>query len=183
MSGGRRAAAVGAVCIAALVVALPGSAGAATGDSFFPRFPHFPHVKVRTDGTLTVGQQETLYVKGVPRRPKLKNLSAYISPPDSASGCFVSFEAYCAPEPLFPVAGTSRLKASKKGRARLTFVMPPAYEFLDMRDPLNSHPVTLIDGQAVHAEVDGTQRSGGIDFTAPIGHAIAVVQVLPPPTS
>jgi hypothetical protein len=180
MSGGRAAAGVFA-CTLALVVAAAGSAAADPNDSFFPHFPHFPHVKVRTDGTLTVGQQETLTVKGIPRRPKLKNLTAYISPPDSATGCFVSFEAYCVPQPLFPVAGTSRLKASKKGRASLTFVMPPAYEFIDNRDPLNSHPVTLINGQAVHAEVDGTQRSDGIDFTGTIGHAIAAVEVPPRP--
>ena len=171
------AAVVGA---ASLLFAVPASAGAP--DDFFPHFPHFPHVKVRTDGTLTVGQQETLLVKGIPRKPKLRNLSAFISPPDSASNCFVSFHARCYPQPLFPVAGTQRLKASKKGRASLTFVMPPAYEFIDLTDPLKSHPVTLIDGQAVHAEIEGTQRSDGIRFTAPIGRAIAVVEVPPAPS-
>jgi hypothetical protein len=169
-----------AVFVASLLVAVPTSAAAP--NDFFPHFPHFPHVKVRTDGTLTVGQQETLYIKGIPRKPKLRNLSAFIGPPDSATGCFVSFEAYCYPEPLFPVAGTPRLKASKKGRASLTFVMPPGYEFIDTRDPLKSHPVTLINGQAVHAQIEGTQLSNGILFTSQIGRAIAAVEVPPAPS-
>jgi hypothetical protein len=162
-------------CAAALVLALPGSAGAS---SILPDFPPFPRVKVQTDGMLTVGQRETLYVKKVPRRPSMK-LAAFIEPPPSATGCFVSFDAYCASQPLFSVPGTPRLKASKKGRGSLTFVMPPAYEFLDLRNPLNSHPVTLINGQTVHVEIEGTQRSNHIDFTQGIGHSIAVVQVPP----
>lgn len=155
---------------AALVLALPGPAGA------FPRFPQFPRVQVRTDGTLTVGQQETLYVTRVPRRPKMR-IAAYISAPPTASNCFASFDAYCAPEPLYTVPGTPRLKASKKGRATLTFVMPPAYEFLDLDDPLRSHAVTLINGQTVHVDMEGTMRRGNTTFTADVGHAIAVVEV------
>ena len=44
--------------------------------------------KVRTDGMLTVGGQETLFAKGIPQKPKLK-LSASVSPQyDEVPECF-----------------------------------------------------------------------------------------------
>jgi hypothetical protein len=165
-------------CVAVLVIASVGSAGASPYDPEFPDFPVFPKVKVRTDGTLTVGRQETLTVKAIPRKPKMR-LSAYISPPDSATGCFESLNAYCVPQPLFPVTGSRRLKRSKKGRASLTFVMPPGYEFQNDKDPLRSHPINLINGQAIHVDIEGAQRRKNFTFIAPIGHTIAVVEVPP----
>jgi hypothetical protein len=163
---------------AALALALAGSASASQ-DSL-PKFPPFPKVKVRTDGTLTVGGQETLYVSHVPRRPKM-TIAAFISAPNTADECFVSFNAYCMPEPLFPVAGTPRLRASKKGRSRLTFVMPAAYEFLNFNDPLRSHPVPLANAQAVRVTVEGTVRQHGIAFSTDIGATTAAVEVPPAP--
>jgi hypothetical protein len=179
VSGGRRAVAIAAGCIAALLVAaVPAQAGP------FPDFPPIPRgAKVSTDGTLTVGQQETLYATHVPRKPKMR-LNAAISPPPTASDCFdFSVDAYCLPQPLFRVPGTPRLHRSHKGRGSLTFVMPPAYEYINFADPIQSHPVTLVNGQTVHVDLEGTWRKGNTTWTAPIADSIAVVEVRPPPPS
>jgi hypothetical protein len=117
---------------------------------------------VLTDGTLTVGAQETLRVNHVPRRPH-RRLKAFIFPPPTATICNtesfdLGFFSACLPEPLHPVPGTRRLKANKKNRASLTFVMPPAYEYIDFYDPVQSHPIFLVDGQTVSVDIDITYR-------------------------
>ena len=130
--------------------------------------------KIHTDGTLTVGQQETISVTGLPGKYRL---AGYISPAPTANSCFdFDIDAYCFPPPLFRVAGTPRFKSSRKGRATLTFVMPPGYELVSFEDPLKSHPIYLVNGQTVHVEVDTTLkrrvRNGVFSVTGPIaeGH-------------
>jgi hypothetical protein len=172
-----------ALLFAALLV-VPPDANAGTG--YAPLSPHgFHRAKVRTDGLLTVGGQETLTVKGVSPKQRLK---ASISPPPTATACFPDTFAFagCFPEPLYRVAGTPRFKGSGKGRATLTFVMPPAYEYLDLDDPLKSHPVYLVDGQTVHVDIAGISvyrrpHTKSI-VERELGSSIAVVQVPPAPT-
>jgi hypothetical protein len=148
----------------------------------------YPRTKIRTDGLLTVGGQETLAVSHVPRR-RQERLSAMISPPITAQNCFVEppieFDLFstCLSQPLYPVAGTPTLKRSKKGRGSLTFIMPPAYEYIDVHDPTQSHPIYLVDNQTVfvdlwvisHPDRRSTEGEG-------LASASAVVQVPPGPT-
>jgi hypothetical protein len=163
---------------AALVLSTASAAQAGVFDDL-ERQLHKIHGKVHTDGTLTVGQQETISVTGLPGKHRL---SAFISPPPTASTCFdFETDGFCAPQPLFRVPGTPRLRSSRKGRGTLTFVMPPAYEFMDFGNPLNSHPIVLVNGQTVHVDIETTVklrvRNGSYAVTGPVADAIAVVEV------
>jgi hypothetical protein len=143
----------------------------------------FDRGTVRTDGTLTAGQQETIYVKGAP--PRLR-LLAEISPPPTAATCGFSLDAGCLPEPLFRVPGTPPFKSSRKGRGRLTFVMPAAYEYFSFKDPLQSHPINLVNGQTVHVDVAFNRviRRPHVKttITSYFATSIAVVEVPPAPS-
>jgi hypothetical protein len=180
---GRKGVALIAGCAASL--ALASSAVAKEGSSsvtgYAPITPHgFHAIKIRTDGTLTVGGQETLSVTRAPSRAKLK---AYISPPPSATACFPDTFAFagCFPEPLYGPAGRIRFKASRKGHATLTFTMPAAYEYLDLDDPLRSHPVYLVNGQTVHVDITTltVEKKPHVKttFEQDLGSAIAIVEV------
>ncbi len=137
--------------------------------------------KVRTDGTLTVGGQETLFAKGIPQKPKLK-LSASVSPQyDEAPECFRFSVGFCLPEPLFRVPGTPKIKTSRKGRASLSFVMPGAVLFENFKDPLQSHPVPFTNGEKVEVDIEGTKKLRNGSATGPVASTTAVVQL--PPTS
>jgi hypothetical protein len=185
---GRRVQLVSAIALCALLVA-PAAASAGSGTGYAPlASPHkFPRTKIRTDGLLTVGGQETLTVSHVPRRRR-ESLKASISPPITAQNCFVEppiesglFSA-CLSQPLYPVAGTPGLRRNKKGRGSLTFTMPPAYEYIDFHDPTQSHPVYLVDNQTVsvdlwvisHPDPGGTEAEG-------LASVSAVIQVPPAP--
>ena len=170
---------------ATVAVVIAGAAQARQPSLSIFEFPGKVHGKARTDGTLTVGQQETLTVTKLPGKFKL---SASVSPPSAAADTCFSFKvpAVCEPEPLFRAPGTPRFRSSKKGRATLTFVMPPGYEYTNFKDPLQSHPIYFVDGQAVHVEVDVTYREvrkGKLaQITSEADDVIAVVEV-PPPAS
>jgi hypothetical protein len=169
----------------ALMLAVPAAASAGTGYAPFFGPGKFPRPKVRTDGLLTVGGQETLTMSHIPHRPRLK-LTPHVVPPIAATICDSDSEGLfflgpCLPQPLYPVPGTPRLKRNKKGRGSLTFVMPAAYEFIDSYDPTQSHPIYLIDGQSIGVEVDVTWRLHPGSFITVFAETSAVVQV-PPPT-
>jgi hypothetical protein len=140
--------------------------------------------KVHTDGTLTVSGQETITVTGLPGKYRLQG---FVSAPPTAQECFQSFYTYCEPEPLFRVPGTPKFRSSKKGRARLTSVVPPGYQVENFKDPLKSHPVYFINGQTVHVEVYTTVtrkvENGSFSVTGPIARSIARVEVPQPPAS
>ena len=150
------------------------------------RHPKFHRTILRTDGLLTVGQQETLTVKGAPPRATLQ---ATAEPSVTTTTQCFNFKTFdeCLPEPLFSVfTGSSRFKASGKGRASLTFVMPPGFEFIDSRDPLKSHPVFYTDGErvpiGVSHYVEKHDRRGFSISISSLGFTTATVQVLPPPS-
>ena len=141
----------------------------------------FGSAKVRTDGTLTVGGQEKLFVKGIQRKPKLK-LAASVSPDfDETPECFELRAGFCLPEPLFRVPGTPKLRTSRKGRASLTFVMPGAVLFENFKDPLQSHQVPFSNGEKVEIEIEGTKKVRNGSVTGPVAITTAVVEVPPTP--
>jgi hypothetical protein len=146
---------------------------------------HIRSAKVRTDGTLTVGGQETLTVRRVPAA-RHERLRAFIFPPPTAELCNTEapiefgFFNPCIQEPLNPVPGTRNLKRSKKGRASLTFVMPPAYEYIDLHDPLQSHPIYLVDNQTVEVVIMLTSRPEPQSVeSGPVAASSVVVDVPP----
>jgi hypothetical protein len=141
--------------------------------------------KLRTDGLLTVGGQETLTVSGIPKFPHVRLIPSINAPP-TATACYTeSFDlglfSACLPQPLYPAPGTRPLKRNKKGRASLTFVMPSAYEFIDVRDPTKSHPVTLVDGQTVYLAVDISYKPSPRTTVGGSFLARSVVVQVPPP--
>jgi hypothetical protein len=158
-------------------------AGAAQPSISIFEYPGKVHGKIHTDGTFTVGQQETLTVTGLPGKYRLR---AYVFAPSGARECFQE-EIFCEAEPLFRVPGTPRFRSSKKGRASLTFVTPPGYQVSNFKDPLQSHPVYFINGQAIDIEVDVTyreRRHGRLaEITSVADTAVAVAEVPAPPSS
>jgi hypothetical protein len=168
-----------ALCTAFLLSAVAGPAGAGAR----------ARTKVVTDGLLTVGAQETLRVKHVPRFPHMR-LKASIAPPSAADFCYaeppidLGFFFPCFPEPLYPVPGTKSLKRNKKGRASLTFVMPAAYEFIDLNDPVRSHPIYLVDGQSVFVQITVIYRPHPRSVSGESLASVSVpVQVPAPPAT
>ncbi len=169
------------------LLAAPAAASAGTGYAPLAGRGKPIRTKVRTDGLLTVGGQETITLKGVPPRPH-ERLRASITPPITAQNCFAEppiefgFFSACLPQPLHPVAGTPALKRNKKGRASMTFVMPAAYEYIDFNDPTQSHPVYLVDNQTVAVEIVLVFRPGPRSVEADsLAYTSAVVEVPPPP--
>jgi hypothetical protein len=185
----RRVRVVYAIALAALLAA-PAAASAGSGSGYAPIAPDgkFVRAKVRTDGLLTVGGQETLTVSHVPRR-RHERLSASISAPITAQACFAEppiefgfFFSSCLPEPLYPVPGTRSLKRNKKGRGSLTFIMPAAYEYIDFHDPTQSHPVNLVDNQTISVDIVLISRPEPRSIEAEsLASTSVVVQVPPSP--
>jgi len=152
------------------------SSSTVSGDSVFGKGI------VRTDGTLTVGGQETLYVRRVPTKPKLR-LSAEVYPPIVSPGECLKFpDGFCVPQPLFRVPGTPRLRVSHKGRGQLTFVTPPGVEFEDFSNPLADHPVPFTNGENIEVDILGTfKRNRNSTVEGPVASTRAVVEVPPTP--
>jgi hypothetical protein len=177
---------VGTACAMALLLAGPAAASGGSGSGYAQIFGgKFREPRVRTDGLLKVGAQETLTMTHIPRRPRLK-LAPHMVAPISAIICNqepsdLDFFGPCLPEPLYPVPGTRPLKPNRKRRASLTFVMPAAYEYIDAHDPVQSHPIYLIDNQTVEVEVDVTYRPRPRTFVTSFPSTSAVVQVPPAP--
>ena len=160
---------------AGLVVALCaiGSASLATADEEV-----FQHGKLRSDGVMTVGQLETVVIKGLP--PKLK-VRMSVSANDARCQNFKT--AFCIPTSAKRAAGTHRFRTSAKGRATLTFVMPAAYEVLNLKNFKTEH-ASFTNGEPllVDATVDTAgRRHGESVHLIGIAQGSAVAEVLPPP--
>jgi hypothetical protein len=147
--------------------------------------PDVVHItgKMRTDGVLTVRQQETVELRGLP--PRL-NLNLWIAPPDNQCLSAMFMPGTCLPTPLYPAAGTPAFRTSVKGRATLTFVMPESVRFLDITatpEP-RVEELALGNGQAIYIRARGL-RSQRRDGTRTIVRAKATgrgsVEVPPSP--
>ncbi len=136
--------------------------------------------KLRSDGVMTVGQPETVVIKGLP--PKLKvRMGVYAND----TRCQNARTAFCIP--AFPkrAAGTRRFRTSGKGRATLTFVMPAAYDVLNLKSLKTEH-VSFTNGEPllVSATVDtAVRRHGESRHLIGIAQGNAVAEVPPPPAA
>ena len=155
-------------------VALAAALAITAGPAFARQ--HLTRGKMRTDGVLTVGGQETVALRSLPPRMAF---DIDVRPAQNGGECFdFTKPGLCLPEPAHPAPGTAKFKTSGKGKAVVTFVMPSGNLFLDLGDPLQSHPVSFANGQAVRVE------ALGIEFTRPIrlGKAITTAAVAVPPS-
>ena len=111
--------------------------------------------RVVSDHVVTPGQLETIAVSKLPPKAPLK---VFIEPPPTTPECGELY--FCEPAPTRPVPGSHPYKASRKGRALLTFVMPSSYIVeTDPFRPSEGHPQNFANGQAVHIDVQGISRT------------------------
>lgn len=115
----------------------------------------FSKARVRSDGSVTPGQQEWITVTKVPPRAKLK---VAIEPPPTTPQCGQYF--FCRSVRVVPAPGTPAYRSSAKGRATLSFIMPSHYVIQsDPFSPSTRQFVAFADGQAVHIDVLGVKRT------------------------
>jgi hypothetical protein len=134
----------------------------------------FSKARVRSDGSVTPGQQEWIAVSQLPPRTKLK---VAIEPPTTTPQCGQYY--FCRSVRVFPVPGTPPYRSSGKGGATLSFIMPSHYTIQsDPFRPSTRQSVAFADGQAVHINVLGRKRTGNATHVG-FGFGRAVVQISP----
>jgi hypothetical protein len=175
------------VAAAVITIAVAGTALAAAGPSTnsvgIDVGP--PKGKVRTDGVLTVGQPEKAIVKGPPR----VRFKVEIGVPITTPGCD-DFKAgpVCLPANAYPAPATAPFRTSRKGRAKISMVVPSTYELFNFRDPTASHPVDFVNGQTIVVLVLGIRVERTPDSRTvtefSLADALATVEVpaVTPPT-
>ena len=132
----------------------------------------FLKARVSSDHVVTPGQLETIAVSKLPARARLK---VFIEAPPTTPECGELY--FCDPAPTSPAPGSPPYRASGKGRALLTFVMPSSYYVeTDPFRPRLGHPQNFADGQAVHIDVLGKRRHKGVRRDA-FGFSRAVVDL------
>ena len=165
--------------VAAASVILLGGVGAAS--LAFADEELFQKGKLRSDGVLTVGQPETIVIKRLPPRLKVR-----VSVTANDQRCQAIKVGFCEPATAQRAPGTPRFRTSRRGRARLTFVMPAGYEFLHLKPPFKSEHVSFTNGEPVliDAQVDtAVRRPGESRHLIGIAQGGAVVEVPTPPAA
>ena len=106
---------------------------------------------------MTVGQPETVILKGLPPKRKVR-MSVFAND----TRCQNFKVGFCLPAVAKRVAGTPRFRTSGKGRAKLTFVMPAGYDFLHIKTLKTEH-LSFTNGEPllVSATVDTSVRRHG----------------------
>ena len=163
-----------AVAAAALACAvLPAAAHASTPPLQQAKVKFvFLKARVFADGFVTPNQLETVSISGMPARADFK---LFIEPPPTTPQCGEFY--FCDTAPTEPAPGTPPYRSNGKGKATVTFVMPPSY-FVET-DPFHAHVGMLVNwmnGQAVHIDVEATKRTKKVR-TDSFGFARAVVQI------
>ena len=104
----------------------------------------------------TPGQVESIAVKGMPKKGKVRALMGLAGAPGGCSGVFV-----CLPVILQRAAGTPRFQTTGRGHALISFVMPTHYQRFRI-DDLNSpnESVAFVNGQRLLIEIDGISSHG-----------------------
>jgi hypothetical protein len=148
-------AAVGATVTIALVPGI-GSADPVAQTSAKKKPPlKVSKARVRSDGSVTPGQQEWISVSQLPPRTKLK---VAIEPPTTTPQCGRYY--LCRSVRVFPVPGTPPYRSSGKGGATLSFIMPSHYVIQsDPFRPSTRQSVAFANGQAVHIEALGVKKT------------------------
>jgi hypothetical protein len=132
----------------------------------------FLKARVGSDHILTPGQLETIAVRNLPPRAPLK---VFIEPPPVTPECGEKY--FCDPAPTSPAPGTPPYKASGKGRALLSFVMPQSYFVeTDFFKPGTGFQQNFANGQSVHIDVQGVSRTKKAKRVG-FGFSRAVVQL------
>ena len=132
----------------------------------------FLKARVVSDHVVTPGQLETIAVSHLPPRAPLK---VFIEPPPTTPECGEKY--FCDPAPTSPAAGSHPYKASGKGRALLSFVMPSTYFVeTDFFKPHQGFMQHFANGQAVHIDVQGVSRTKKAKRVG-FGFSRAVVQL------
>jgi hypothetical protein len=137
----------------------------------------FDNGKLRSDGVMTVGQRESVRIKGLPAKRKVR-----MSVTANDQRCRDFKNVFCAAQPAKRAAGTPKFRTNRKGRAVLTFVMPASYEILKIKN-LKSQRLPFTNGQQVlvDATVDTAVRiQGEKRHVIGIAQAKAVAEVLAP---
>jgi hypothetical protein len=172
MCAGRRTNRAVAAAILLACALLAGSLGpAAVAAKHKPKLV-FLKARVVSDHIVTPGQLETIAVSHLPARAPLK---VFIEPPPVTPECGELY--FCDPAPTSPVPGSPPYKASRKGRALLTFVMPSTYFVeTDFFHPSRGYVQHFANGQAVHIDVEGIRRTKKAKRVG-FGFSRAVVQL------
>ena len=107
-------------------------------------------------GTFTPGQVESIAVKGMPKKGKVRALMGFAGAPGGCSGVFV-----CLPLVLQRAAGTPRFQTTGRGRAVISFVMPTHYQRFRIDDLSSPNEwVAFVNGQRLLIEIDGISSHG-----------------------
>jgi hypothetical protein len=139
----------------------------------------FQKGKLRSDRVFTVGQPETIVIKRLSPRLKVRvTVTAF------DTRCQAVKIGFCEPATATRTPGTPRFRTSGKGRAVLTFVMPAGYDFLHLKPPFKTEHMAFTNGEPllVDAQVDtAVTRHGESRHLIGIAQGGAVAEV-PPPT-
>jgi hypothetical protein len=132
----------------------------------------FSKARVQSDGLLLPGQQETVFISGLPPRADFK---VGIEPPPTTPQCGEFY--FCNIVRVFPAAGAPAFRSTGKGTAFARFVTPGGYTLQsDPFDKRTRRMVAWMNGQAVHINtfsVRTTKKERLISF----GFGRAVMQV------
>jgi hypothetical protein len=164
-----------AAAVSVIVLGALGAASLAAADEEIVQFG-----KLQSDGVMTVGQLETVVIKGLP--PKRKVRMAIFA---HDHHCQTFKTGICSPATAKRAAGTPRFRTSAKGRATLTFLMPASYVFLNLKN-FKTEDVSFTSGEPllVSATVDtSVRRHGESEHLIGIAQGNAVAEVLPPPAT
>jgi hypothetical protein len=174
VGAGRRRWIVAAASV--IVLGVVGAASLASADEEL-----FQKGKLRSDGVMTVGQPETIVIKRLP--PKLK---VRVTVTANDQRCEAIKIGFCEPATATRAPGTPRFRTSRRGRAVLTFVMPAGYDFFHLKPPFKTEHVSFTNGQPllIDAQVDtAVTRHGESRHLIGIAQGGAVAEVPPPPAA
>lgn len=160
-----------AICAVALLAASIGVGQATT----IRGVGKFVTGRVHDDGTLTVGQTETILLSKMLPKTKFEVL---VAPTVDTPGC--GDKHPCISEAIAPAPGTPPFRTNGKGRASATFVVPATYEIQSLKPPFATQPASFVNGQSVAVGAFQIQRRHK-QFKLGTAVEIALVEVTPPP--
>jgi hypothetical protein len=157
MCSGRRQATLILAAVVALSLAATGNASTSGGAPETPKKKLPIQIlkgRVVSDGTLSVGQQEWIAVKGMPPRTKLRvAVEPLASTPQCSTPPWLCDLVWVRPAP-----DSAPFRTSGKGRALISFITPTTFTLENFFRPKESHQEPFVDGQRVHVDVIGAKQ-------------------------